>query len=69
MEIHYVDGAFSDAISKCIIFGQVTVCLLTQQILTIHDRFGRLMHGSEIIEKDCLEYGVLEKHLSNQYGV
>lgn len=27
------------------------------------------MHGSETIPKDCLEYVVFEKHLSNEYGV
>lgn len=49
-------------------FGQVTVRLHTQQSLAIYDRFGRLMHGSEIIAKDVLEYVVFEKHLSNEYG-
>lgn len=38
-------------------------------MLAIYDRFGRLMHGSEIIAKDVLEYVVFEKHLSNQYGL
>lgn len=37
--------------------------------MAIYDRFGRLMHGSEIIAKDVLEYVVFEKHLTNQYGV
>lgn len=42
--------------------------LLLLQTLAIYDRFGRLMHGSEIIAKDVLEYVVFEKHLANQYG-
>jgi large subunit ribosomal protein L45 len=31
-------------------------------------RFGRLIHGSEAVAKDVLEYCVFEKHLSNVYG-
>ncbi|XP_022671173.1 probable 39S ribosomal protein L45, mitochondrial isoform X2 [Varroa jacobsoni] len=46
----------------------VTVRLHTQQTLAIYDRFGRLMHGSEAITKDVLEYVVFEKHMSNEYG-
>lgn len=38
-------------------------------MLAIYDRFGRLMHGSEILAKDVLEYVVFEKHLANEYGV
>ncbi|KAJ8930534.1 hypothetical protein NQ314_016647 [Rhamnusium bicolor] len=38
-------------------------------VLAIYDRFGRLMHGSEIVAKDVLEYVVFEKHLANEYGV
>ncbi|XP_063708238.1 large ribosomal subunit protein mL45 [Culicoides brevitarsis] len=49
-------------------FGQVTVRFHTQQTLAIYDRFGRLMHGSEILTKDVLEYVVFEKHLANEYG-
>lgn len=49
-------------------FGQVTVRFHTQQTLAIYDRFGRLMHGSEILAKDVLEYVVFEKHLANEYG-
>lgn len=50
------------------IFAQITVRLLTQQTLAIYDRFGRLMHGSEIIAKDVLEYVVFESNISNEYG-
>lgn len=50
------------------IFAQVTVRMLTQQTLAIYDRFGRLMHGSEIIAKDVLEYVVFESNISNEYG-
>lgn len=49
-------------------FGQVTIRFHTQQTLAIYDRFGRLMHGSEILAKDVLEYVVFEKHLANEYG-
>ncbi|KAI5706128.1 hypothetical protein M8J75_005101 [Diaphorina citri] len=38
------------------------------EVLAIYDRFGRLMHGSEILAKDVLEYVVFEKHICNQYG-
>lgn len=55
-------------ISKENIFAQVTVRMHTQQTLAIYDRFGRLMHGSEIIAKDVLEYVVFEKNISNMYG-
>ena len=47
---------------------QVTVRFHTQQTLAIYDRFGRLIHGSEIVAKDVLEYVVFEKHIANQYG-
>lgn len=59
----------TEMISKENIFGQVTVRFHTQQTLAIYDRFGRLMHGSEIVAKDVLEYVVFEKHLANLYGV
>lgn len=55
-------------ISKENIFAQITVRMHTQQTLAIYDRFGRLMHGSEILAKDVLEYVVLEKNISNLYG-
>lgn len=58
----------AEIFTKDNIFGQVTVRFHTQQLLAIYDRFGRLMHGSEILAKDVLEYIVFEKHLSNVYG-
>lgn len=58
----------TNLISKENIFAQVTVRMHTQQTLAIYDRFGRLMHGSEIIAKDVLEYVVFEKNISNLYG-
>lgn len=64
-----VHARCTDVISKDNIFAQVTVRFHTQQVLAIYDRFGRLMHGSEILAKDVLEYVVFEKHLSNEYGV
>lgn len=63
-----VHARCTDVISKDNIFAQVTVRFHTQQVLAIYDRFGRLMHGSEILAKDVLEYVVFEKHLSNEYG-
>ncbi|KAF7413572.1 hypothetical protein HZH68_002061 [Vespula germanica] len=57
-----------DLISKDNVFGQLTVRIHSQQILTIYDRFGRLLKGSEILKKDVLEYIVYENHLANQYG-
>ncbi|ELT87519.1 hypothetical protein CAPTEDRAFT_222501 [Capitella teleta] len=57
-----------NAISKENMFGQVTVRFHTQQTLALYDRFGRLMVGSEHLVKDCLEYVVFEKHLSEEYS-
>lgn len=59
----------TEMITKENIFGQITVRFHTQQTLAVYDRFGRLMHGSEIVAKDVLEYVVFEKHLANLYGV
>lgn len=59
----------TEMISKENVFGQVTVRFHTQQTLAVYDRFGRLMHGSEILAKDVIEYVVFEKHLANLYGV
>ncbi|XP_072933150.1 large ribosomal subunit protein mL45 [Epargyreus clarus] len=63
-----VHARCTDVISKENIFGQITVRFHTQQQLAVYDRFGRLLHGSEILAKDVLEYIVFEKHLSNLYG-
>ncbi|XP_037868046.1 large ribosomal subunit protein mL45 isoform X2 [Bombyx mori] len=63
-----VHARCTDVISKENIFGQVTVRFHTRQQLAVYDRFGRLIHGSEILAKDVLEYIVFEKHLSNLYG-
>lgn len=38
------------------------------QTLAVYDRFGRLAYGSESLAKDCLEYVVFEKHISDEYG-
>ncbi|CAG9130929.1 39S ribosomal protein L45-mitochondrial [Plutella xylostella] len=64
-----VHARCTDVISKENIYGQVTVRFHTRQQLAVYDRFGRLLHGSEILAKDVLEYVVFEKHLSNIYGV
>ncbi|XP_044265050.1 probable 39S ribosomal protein L45, mitochondrial [Tribolium madens] len=63
-----VHARCTDVITKENVFGQTTVRFHTQQMLAVYDRFGRLMHGSEIIAKDVLEYIVFEKHLANVYG-
>ncbi|XP_050355054.1 probable 39S ribosomal protein L45, mitochondrial [Nymphalis io] len=63
-----VHARCTDIISKENIFAQVTVRFHTRQQLAVYDRFGRLLHGSEIVAKDVLEYIVFEKHLSNLYG-
>lgn len=63
-----VHARVTDIITKENMFAQVTVRFHTQQMLAIYDRFGRLMHGSEILTKDVLEYVVFEKHISNEYG-
>ncbi|KAL5286761.1 MRPL45.2 family protein [Megaselia abdita] len=63
-----VHARVTDVISKENLFAQITVRFHTQQLLAIYDRFGRLMHGSETLAKDVLEYVVFEKHISNEYG-
>ncbi|XP_033732883.1 39S ribosomal protein L45, mitochondrial-like [Pecten maximus] len=50
------------------LYAQVTVRCHTKQLLTIYDRFGRLMYGSETVPRDVLEYVVFEKHIVNMYG-
>lgn len=63
-----VHARCTNLIDKENYFAQVTVRFHTQQSLSIYDRFGRLIHGSEILAKDVLEYVVFEKHLANEYG-
>ncbi|CAH0402547.1 unnamed protein product [Chilo suppressalis] len=63
-----VHARYTDVVSKENIFAQLTVRFHTRQQLAVYDRFGRLIHGSEILAKDVLEYVVFEKHLSNMYG-
>lgn len=58
----------TDILTKDNIYAQVTVRLHTRQTLAIYDRFGRLMHGSEALAKDVLEYAVFEKHMASHYG-
>ena len=64
-----VHARHAEIISKENMFGQVTVRFHTQQTLAVYDRFGRLIHGSEVVAKDVLEYVVFEKHLANIYGI
>ncbi|KAK8394776.1 hypothetical protein O3P69_005927 [Scylla paramamosain] len=59
----------TDVISKENIFAQVTVRFHTKQTLAVYDRFGRLLHGSEVVARDVLEYVVFEKHMANTYGL
>merc|ERR1719384_502385 len=63
-----VHARHAEIITKENMFGQLTVRFNTQQTLAVYDRFGRLIHGSETVAKDVLEYVVFEKHLSNTYG-
>ena len=58
-----------EVLDKANVFGQVTVRFNTQQTLAVYDRFGRLIHGSETVAKDVLEYVVFEKHIANIYGL
>lgn len=58
----------AEIVAKENMFGQLTVRFNTQQTLAVYDRFGRLIHGSETVAKDVLEYVVFEKHLANVYG-
>ncbi|XP_046432011.1 large ribosomal subunit protein mL45 [Neodiprion pinetum] len=64
-----VQARCTEVITKDNVFGQLTVRFHTQQVLAVYDRFGRLLHGSEFVTKDVIEYIVFEKHLSNQYGI
>lgn len=64
-----VHARCTNLITETNIFAQVTVRFHTQQMLSIYDRFGRLMSGSDTVPKDVLEYIVFEKHMSNEYGV
>lgn len=57
-----------DVLTKNNTFAQVTVRFHSQQTLAIYDRFGRLIHGSEVVAKDVLEYVVFEKHLARTTG-
>lgn len=50
------------------LYGQVTVRFYTRQLLTIHDRFGRLMVGSPEIPRDILEYVTFERHIVDPYS-
>merc|ERR1740131_759496 len=63
-----VHARTGEVIEKKNLFGQLTVRFHTQQTLAVYDRFGRLIHGSETVAKDALEYVVFEKHLANIYG-
>ncbi|OON16603.1 Tim44-like domain protein [Opisthorchis viverrini] len=43
--------------------------LLSFGIMAIFDRFGRLLFGNPAVPVDVLEYVVLEKHISDEYGI
>ncbi|BHF59672.1 39S ribosomal protein L45, mitochondrial [Sparganum proliferum] len=57
-----------EAIGKDNIFAQVTVRFLTQQVLAIYDRFGRLLFGHPTSPVDVLEYIVFENHITDAFG-
>ena len=42
--------------------------LHTRQCLALYDQFGRLIFGSEEAFRDCLEFVVFERHLTDEYG-
>ena len=51
------------------VYAQITVRFNTRQILAVYDRFGYLIHGSDAIVKDVLEYVVFEKCLSDYNSI
>jgi len=55
-------------IDKENIFAQITMRFNTRQILAVYDRFGYLIHGSDAVVKDVLEYVVYEKNISDYNG-
>lgn len=63
-----VHARHMEVLQKGNLFAQVTVRFNTQQTLAVYDRFGRLIHGNEVVAKDVLEYVVFEKHIANLYG-
>ncbi|CAH8515002.1 unnamed protein product [Schistosoma turkestanicum] len=58
----------NELLSKSNYYAQVTVRFYTQQILSIYNRFGRLLYGNPDTAVDVLEYTVFEKHISDEYG-
>ncbi|CAH8576040.1 unnamed protein product [Schistosoma guineensis] len=57
-----------ELISKGNFYAQVTVRFYTQQILSIYNRFGRLLYGNPDTAVDVLDYVVFERHVSDEYG-
>ncbi|XP_050521706.1 probable 39S ribosomal protein L45, mitochondrial [Daktulosphaira vitifoliae] len=64
-----VHARVTDIITQDNLFAQLTVRFHSQQTLSVFDRFGRLIFGSDVIVKNVLEYVVYEKHIVNQYGL
>ena len=64
-----VHARLTNVMSDDNVFGQVTVRFHSQQTFAVYDRFGQLMHGSEITVNDVSENVVFQKHLSKQYRV
>jgi len=64
-----VHARVTDIITQDNLFAQLTVRFHTKQTLSVFDRFGRLIFGSDVVAKDVLEYVVFEKHIVNQYGM
>lgn len=50
------------------LYAQVTVRFHTKQILSLYDRFGRLMMGSPSEPRAILEYVTFERHIVDPYG-
>ncbi|TPP59176.1 Large subunit ribosomal protein L45 [Fasciola gigantica] len=66
---HVVQVRTQELMSKENLYGQVTVRFHTQQILAVYDRFGRLLFGNPAVPVDVLEYIVMEKHITDEYGI
>lgn len=53
---------------KTNLYAQLTLRLHSRQTLAIYDRFGRLIHGSDSVVKDVIDYAVFEKPLADVWS-
>ncbi|XP_065683551.1 large ribosomal subunit protein mL45 isoform X1 [Hydra vulgaris] len=63
-----VINAALSAVSENDLYAQVTVRLHTEQILTIRDRFNRIVTGDPKTPRSVIDYVVFERHLPDPYG-